>query len=324
MPAFAVAPGTPKSAILEAPETPRSRVSSTSSTMNSNAQEGKREDPTTPRSPRASSHGQAFGSLAMLGTPRSTPVRSNGAEGAEDMLKTPRSTPSRDSVASESRVYRIRGSASGGGGSNGGGGGNDGKTQRWTPSRESLRGLANKGSFASLKVVGHHRRGGDGPGGADGSGNGLLGPAFDLPVRPSGLGHSVPPVPTLCVDGALLPPPPLPPKSALRVRESPVEPTASVNTKEHTKENQDEIRTGKERHKRGLKPGDEMYAPFNVAFNTGMRYFEWLEKGENVFRLKRFGKAMTGTEKWEVPGSIIGGQCLFRFLVSMCSKVLTW
>jgi hypothetical protein len=50
-----------------------------------------------------------------------------------------------------------------------------------------------------------------------------------------------------------------------------------------------------------------MYAPFNMAFDTGLRYFEWLEKEENVFRLKRFGKAMTGTEKWEVPGSIIGG-----------------
>ncbi|KIP03318.1 hypothetical protein PHLGIDRAFT_94938, partial [Phlebiopsis gigantea 11061_1 CR5-6] len=59
--------------------------------------------------------------------------------------------------------------------------------------------------------------------------------------------------------------------------------------------------------KKGLQPGDEMYAPFNVAFGTGMRYFEWLEKRENAFRLRRFGKAMTGTEKWEVPGSIIGG-----------------
>ena len=64
---------------------------------------------------------------------------------------------------------------------------------------------------------------------------------------------------------------------------------------------------------RALKPGDEMFAPFNIAFNTSMRYFEWLEKEENAFRLKRFGKAMTGTEKWEVPGSIIGGMCLFRF-----------
>ncbi|THH01015.1 hypothetical protein EW026_g1615 [Hermanssonia centrifuga] len=50
-----------------------------------------------------------------------------------------------------------------------------------------------------------------------------------------------------------------------------------------------------------------MHAPFNVAFNTRMRYFEWLEKEENVFRLRRFGKAMTGTGGWEVPGSVIGG-----------------
>lgn len=54
-----------------------------------------------------------------------------------------------------------------------------------------------------------------------------------------------------------------------------------------------------------------MYAPFNVAFNTKMRYFEWLEKSENAFRLKRFGKAMTGTAGWEVPGSVITGESPF-------------
>lgn len=67
---------------------------------------------------------------------------------------------------------------------------------------------------------------------------------------------------------------------------------------------------GKGEGKQGLRPGDEMYAPFNVAFGTRLRYFEWLERGENVFRLRRFGKAMTGTEKWEVPGSIVGGELL--------------
>lgn len=50
-----------------------------------------------------------------------------------------------------------------------------------------------------------------------------------------------------------------------------------------------------------------MYAPFNLAFNTRLRYFEWLEKSENLFRLKRFGKAMTGTLGWEVPGSVVSG-----------------
>ena len=51
-----------------------------------------------------------------------------------------------------------------------------------------------------------------------------------------------------------------------------------------------------------------MHAPFNVAFNTVIPYFEWLERPGNEARLKRFGPAMTGTAAWEVPGAIIGGQ----------------
>ncbi|RPD56594.1 hypothetical protein L226DRAFT_480398 [Lentinus tigrinus ALCF2SS1-7] len=50
-----------------------------------------------------------------------------------------------------------------------------------------------------------------------------------------------------------------------------------------------------------------MHAPFNVAFNTDVPYFEWLEQPGNEARLKRFGPAMTGTAAWEVPGAIIGG-----------------
>ena len=63
----------------------------------------------------------------------------------------------------------------------------------------------------------------------------------------------------------------------------------------------------KESREKGLRRGDEMYAPFNVAFDTKLRYFEWLEKEENAFRLTRFGKAMTGTSGWEGPGSVISG-----------------
>ncbi|KAI0780347.1 S-adenosyl-L-methionine-dependent methyltransferase [Trametes elegans] len=48
-----------------------------------------------------------------------------------------------------------------------------------------------------------------------------------------------------------------------------------------------------------------MHAPFNLAFDTGIPYFEWLEKPGNEYRLKRFGPAMTGTAAWEVPGAII-------------------
>ena len=51
-----------------------------------------------------------------------------------------------------------------------------------------------------------------------------------------------------------------------------------------------------------------MNAPFNVAFNTDMPYFEWLEQPGNELRLKRFGPAMTGTVAWEVPGAIVSGK----------------
>ena len=70
--------------------------------------------------------------------------------------------------------------------------------------------------------------------------------------------------------------------------------------------------------RKGLRPGDEMYAPFNVAFSTGMRYFEWLERRENVFRLKRCGKAMTGTSGWEGPGAVLVGMSSGRTSFSGC------
>lgn len=50
-----------------------------------------------------------------------------------------------------------------------------------------------------------------------------------------------------------------------------------------------------------------MHAPFNLAFRTDAPYFQWLEASENQARFKRFGKAMTGTGAWEVPGAIVGG-----------------
>ena len=57
-----------------------------------------------------------------------------------------------------------------------------------------------------------------------------------------------------------------------------------------------------------------MHAPFNVAFNTDLPYFEWLEQPGNEHRLKRFGPAMTGTAAWEVPGAIVAGKssCVIR------------
>ncbi|OCH85246.1 hypothetical protein OBBRIDRAFT_325702 [Obba rivulosa] len=54
-------------------------------------------------------------------------------------------------------------------------------------------------------------------------------------------------------------------------------------------------------------PTHPMHAPFNLAFRTGTPYFEWLEHSQNAARLRRFGRAMTGTGAWEVPGAVIGG-----------------
>lgn len=50
-----------------------------------------------------------------------------------------------------------------------------------------------------------------------------------------------------------------------------------------------------------------MHAPFNLAFRTDAPYFQWLETHENQARFKRFGKAMTGTSAWEVPGAVVSG-----------------
>ncbi|KAI0737217.1 S-adenosyl-L-methionine-dependent methyltransferase [Daedaleopsis nitida] len=48
-------------------------------------------------------------------------------------------------------------------------------------------------------------------------------------------------------------------------------------------------------------------APFNLAFNTPLGYFEWLELPENTARFNRFGHAMTGTRQWETKDGILKG-----------------
>ncbi|KAI0726094.1 S-adenosyl-L-methionine-dependent methyltransferase [Fomitopsis betulina] len=55
------------------------------------------------------------------------------------------------------------------------------------------------------------------------------------------------------------------------------------------------------------QPEHLMHAPFNLAFRTDAPYFQWLETHENQARFKRFGKAMTGTSAWEVPGAVVSG-----------------
>ncbi|KAI0827576.1 S-adenosyl-L-methionine-dependent methyltransferase [Trametes gibbosa] len=48
-------------------------------------------------------------------------------------------------------------------------------------------------------------------------------------------------------------------------------------------------------------------APFNLAFDTQLNFFPWLELPENRSRLERFGHAMTGTRQWETKEGILFG-----------------
>ncbi len=49
-------------------------------------------------------------------------------------------------------------------------------------------------------------------------------------------------------------------------------------------------------------------APFNLAFDTKLGFFPWLELPENRSRLERFGHAMTGTRQWETKEGVLFGQ----------------
>ncbi len=54
-------------------------------------------------------------------------------------------------------------------------------------------------------------------------------------------------------------------------------------------------------------------APLNLAFNTQLGYFPWLELPENEGRFVRFGHAMTGTRQWEIKNQILQGGTRNRF-----------
>ncbi|KAI0324797.1 S-adenosyl-L-methionine-dependent methyltransferase [Cubamyces sp. BRFM 1775] len=58
------------------------------------------------------------------------------------------------------------------------------------------------------------------------------------------------------------------------------------------------------------EPGSETThydTAFNLAFNTQLNYFPWLETPGNQNRLERFGHAMTGTRQWETKEGILQG-----------------
>ena len=59
-------------------------------------------------------------------------------------------------------------------------------------------------------------------------------------------------------------------------------------------------------------------APFNLAFNTQLGYFPWLELPENEGRFVRFGHAMTGTRQWEIKHQILQGAIAISNRASTC------
>ena len=60
----------------------------------------------------------------------------------------------------------------------------------------------------------------------------------------------------------------------------------------------------------GGGPATGCAAPFNLAFKSQRKYYEWLEEPGNESRLPRFGHAMNGTRYWEVAENIIHGRFL--------------
>ncbi|KAI0712846.1 O-methyltransferase [Cerioporus squamosus] len=57
----------------------------------------------------------------------------------------------------------------------------------------------------------------------------------------------------------------------------------------------------------GGGPATGYATPFNLAFKTQLKYYEWLEQPGNESKLLRFGHSMNGTRYWELAENIIHG-----------------
>lgn len=101
--------------------------------------------------------------------------------------------------------------------------------------------------------------------------------------------------------------PPLPPLPSTPPKARGLQPSLTKHDASPTRPSALAGQISSQKEEKGDNP---MHAPFNLAFRTNAPYFEWLERRGNGGRLKRFGRAMTGTGAWEVPGAIVGGQCL--------------
>ncbi|TFK81004.1 S-adenosyl-L-methionine-dependent methyltransferase [Polyporus arcularius HHB13444] len=67
------------------------------------------------------------------------------------------------------------------------------------------------------------------------------------------------------------------------------------------------IQTGLSPWLLGGGPATGYASPFNLAFDTQLKYYEWLEEPGNESRLRRFGHSMNGTRYWELAENIIHG-----------------
>ena len=61
--------------------------------------------------------------------------------------------------------------------------------------------------------------------------------------------------------------------------------------------------------------------PFNLAFDTQLNFFPWLELPENRGRLERFGHAMTGTRQWETKEGILFGELRWERFFLCCISI---
>ncbi|KAF9812909.1 hypothetical protein IEO21_05905 [Rhodonia placenta] len=98
--------------------------------------------------------------------------------------------------------------------------------------------------------------------------------------------------------------PPLPPLPSTPPKARGLQPSLTKHDASPTRPSALAGQISSQKEEKGDNP---MHAPFNLAFRTNAPYFEWLERRGNGGRLKRFGRAMTGTGAWEVPGAIVGG-----------------
>ncbi len=103
-----------------------------------------------------------------------------------------------------------------------------------------------------------------------------------------------------------------------RIRARPLPPSSARYAYDRTilgRAGQDALgdRPGQVRKKRAMSPADPSGPPRTETDAPAQE-----ARNPNRFRLERFGKAMSGTDGWEVPGAVLSGEHCFNFVVCMC------